>query len=130
MTELLNSTLHFSCNPKSGCFSLRPLDETLPALVNARLQIEIRLKGRPARLLDGAWQVTRSESNPRNPSLLGLLNQLDLQLARNGNGLAVHLTFALSDLFPMLLWKVSLENHGSEPVVLDRIVMLQCPGDK
>lgn len=130
MTELQNSTLHFTCNPKSGCFSLHPLDETLPALVNARLQIDIRLKGRQARLLDGAWQVIRSESKPRTPSLLGLLNQLDLQLAQDGNGLAVHLTFALSDLFPMLLWKVSLENHGSEPVVLDRIVMLQCPGNK
>lgn len=130
MIELHNSTLNFSCDPKTGCFSLHPLDDSLPALIHARLLVEYQSNGRTVQILNEPWQIARIEPKPRQPSLLGLLNQVDIELSQDANGLAVHLSFALSDLFPMLLWKVSLENHASKPIWLEKIVMLQCPGDK
>ncbi len=128
--ELHNSTLNFIGDPEKGSFALQPADEALPALWGARMRVLYRLKGRLVDLLADGWPVTNTTSLPRNPSLLGLLNQVDIQLAPDDNGLAGHITFALSDLLPMLLWKVSLENRGAEPLTLERIEMLRCAGDR
>ncbi|TLN07760.1 hypothetical protein FDZ74_12535, partial [bacterium] len=125
MIELHNSTLNFIGDPDKGSFALQPADEALPALWGARMRVLYRVKGRPVDLLADGWPVTNATSLPRSPSLLGLLNQVELQLAPDDNGLTGHITFALSDLLPMLLWKVSLENRGTEPLTLDRIEMLR-----
>lgn len=130
MIELRNRTLNFTCDPATGAFTLLPVDEALPALLNAHLAIRYRTQGLPKELLNGPWPVSDVVELPRNPSLLGLLSQVDVQLAANANGIAGQLTFALSDLFPMLLWKIRIENNGPEPFLLDRIEMLRCNGSQ
>ncbi|GAP14146.1 alpha-galactosidase [Longilinea arvoryzae] len=130
MIELHNRTLNFTCHPESGTFTLQPADEALPALLEAHLALNYRSNGRSAEFLNGLWTVSEVTQLPRNPSLLGLLNQVDIQLAPDASGILCRVTFALSDLFPMLLWKISLENQGPEPITLDRIEMLRCGGTR
>jgi alpha-galactosidase len=128
--ELHNNILQFTCDPDAGSFSLQPLDENLPALSGARLSVRYRFKNRPVELLSGRWAVINVATHPRSPSLLGLVNQVNLQLAPDDNGLVCQINFALSDLFPMLLWKIKLINEGTLPINLDRIEMLHCAGSK
>lgn len=130
MIELHNSFFKFTCDPKAGFFSLQPEDEALPALLGARLAVKYRVNSRPAQLYNESWNLVNETARSRNPSVLGLMNQVDLEFAPDANGLASRITFALSDLFPMLIWKVSLENRGTESITLDKIKLLHCQGSK
>ncbi len=128
MIELHTSDLHFAAYPESGSFTLKPVNDALPALIAVQLSVNYWLNGRPYKKLTNQWQVLNENQRPRSPSLLGLLSQVDLQLAADDNGIAYQITFALSDLFPMLLWKIRLENYGTQPIVLDKFEMLRCSG--
>ncbi len=130
MIELHNRTLDFTCQPDSGTFTLQPVDDSLPALLAAHLSIRYRIAGRPIQLLNGHWPISEAIELPHNPSVLGLLSQVDLPMLADANGITCRITFALSDLFPMLLWKIHLVNQGAAPITLDRIEMLRCGGDE
>lgn len=130
MIELHNRTFNLICDPDSGSFSLQPGDEALPVLSGAHLSLHYRCKGRPVEILTENWPVLQESTLPRSPSLLGLLSQVDLQLAPDEHGIACRITFALSDLFPMLLWKIALENQGAGPIALEKISLLRCDGNK
>lgn len=114
----------WSCDPRQGGFSLRPAQAALPAIDNARMRVKFRQGGVRLTLLDGSWDVRGVELAQRD-SRHGVLDQCELRLKPHSSGLTCRLIFALSRAYPMLLWKVILQNNGSAPLTLERIEMLR-----
>ncbi len=58
------------------------------------------------------------------PSLHGPLQQLTIHIGSDKDALQFILRFALSKEYPLLLWKLQIENRGGRPVQIDQIEML------
>jgi len=67
------------------------------------------------------YQITTAE---QVSSSHGDLQQLQIEIEPDQNGLAVTLTYAFPDRHPLMLWKVEINNQGVKPLRIEQIEML------
>jgi alpha-galactosidase len=123
--ELHSRFLQFQAHLERGEFDVfSTRDGQLPALqgVQGGLQAYIgnHLHQRPWR-----WERAHIIPERRIEIDAGAIHQLQIVESPDERGIACTATFALVENAPLLLWKISLENGGSQGVEVKRVEMLQ-----
>jgi len=100
-----------------------PSDSRMPKLTSLPLGLRYRTgKGRPA-----YWSAFPLEMDTPQPvqSPHGAVQQVNLHAGPNSDGLHLSVAFALTEIYPLLLWQVTVENRGHQPIFLEQIDLLQ-----
>ncbi len=123
MLTLKNSFLQFSIQPERAIWSLFHHQLRGPSLEEVEMGVyyeQGRRQYQPFRK-DFPFQPgpIRIIDSPHGP-----LQKVTLTSGSDPNGLRYQLDFALAELYPFLLWKITIENKGWKPVYVDRIELL------
>lgn len=86
----------------------------------AKLGWNIRSSKRE-RLSATHWRWREVERPENIPSPQGLLQQIKLRSYPDQHGLSTSITFALSQHYPLFLWKLQVENLGVNPVYIKHL---------
>ncbi len=70
------------------------------------------------------WRNAQVSPIEQVSSLHGDMQQLQVEIGPDQNGLVYTLTFALPEQHPLMLWKVEINNQGEKPVRIEEIEML------
>lgn len=131
MLTLANQYLHFTFDPDTGYFDLRPYGQTAPRLELARLGAIYAVPHGDDRQvvywngelhgvhLEQAAQVTTPHGPAQTLTVTARTSLLDSE------PVSVHLTFVLPDAHPFLLWRVEVANAGAAPLWLDVIDLVR-----
>jgi len=123
--SLDNLYLHFSLDPNTGHWSLRPQKNETSCLEAARPGLKYRLPSKPS-LLPNIWegdpfdiQIAPVESHP---SPHGRLSVLRLTCREVAPALvSLKLEFALPEDSPFLLWRLTARNESDQPLTLEAL---------
>lgn len=129
MGELRNAQLHFSLDPNTARWSLRPAHHELPALLNVRSGLTLRDAQNKQLKWTGAVRGLYLAEPARLPSLHGPLTVLTVVVVPETQAplaglfsapvrFRLILEFALPEAHPFLLWRLTVENVGPEPFFL------------
>jgi alpha-galactosidase len=123
--SLDNPYLHFSLDPNTGHWSLRPQHSETPCLESVRPGFKYRLPSQP-KLLPKIWEGDLFDieiSQPEScPSPHGPLNLLRLTCREASPALAaLTLEFALPEDSPFLLWRLIARNDSDQPLTLQAL---------
>ncbi|MBP8998345.1 MAG: hypothetical protein KBG10_08680, partial [Anaerolineaceae bacterium] len=124
MHTLQNASLALTLREELGIFSLHPLDNRFPFIEDARLGINYQRMGKPFQALHESWDLQSIQEESTTTLEHGEMNMLRLRTSADPNGLSFTLTFAIPLEHPLILWKIQAENLGSQPVEMDRILLL------
>ena len=120
MTNILeNANIQFTLDAQRSCWSLQSLEGVF-ALADVRMRVEYRCQRARHRTLRH-WDVQGISEAAEVPSPHGPMHQTSLSLAPDENGLRCGMDFALPDGYPLLLWRLNVQNDGPRPVRLDRL---------
>ena len=124
MPTLENDWLQLKLDPSSATWGLidRSGDQVVLQRVCMRAAYRYGSK-RYAALQE--WLSPQIAESEITSSPHGRLHLLEVTCTPDAAGLAIKLIFALSDSHPFLLWKLVLENHGEQPMQVDRIEVLR-----
>ena len=126
MSNLSNSAIKTSINPENGRFSIEILTQGSSVLLeNACLGVRYRYRGRSYRHLYDHWSVYLEDQFESKDDHLGKLHQHSLLIDPDEHGISYQLTFALSEKYPFLIWKLLIRNRGKQSVWIDQIDMLR-----
>ena len=84
----------------------------------------LRVGKRRFRVLE-RWRASQVVPFTREASPQGTLQGLRLAVKPDENGLACEVEFALSQEYPLFLWRLTLANQGAHPVYLQKLEMLR-----
>jgi hypothetical protein len=121
---LENSFLQFSLAPAHSAWSLSGFERESPVLEELRMSAGYRVGRRRFSALE-RWEGPELSGPETVASPHGPLRQLNLHCVPDPNGLHFTLNFALPDQQPIFLWKLTVNNRGNQPVLLDRIELLR-----
>ncbi len=124
MPVLENSWLQLSLDPSQAVWSLQDKQEENLCVKNIQVRATCR-RGSNKFQIAGDWRSARFEGQELDSSPHGPLRVLEISLNPDANGVHCRLTFALPERYPLLLWKMRLENHGDQPLNLERLEMLR-----
>ena len=125
-----NAAYRLIIDPDRAQWSLAGYDEKAPSLEGVSMQILYRRGKSKYRALD-RWLSSQFSRPENTTSVQGSQQQITLFTDGDANGLHHTVTFALPDSLPIFLWKIKVENQGSDPIFLDSIELLQVgPGPR
>ncbi len=124
MTYILQSPyLQLTISPDTASWSLYSSQQNSPFLDGVSQRVRYRRKFKKFNTLT-KWRNVQVTSDEIVSSPHGDLNQLKVEIGSDHNGLAYTLTYALSEQYPLMLWKVKVSNQGDKPVRIEQIDML------
>jgi alpha-galactosidase len=123
MPTLENSWLQLSIEPSGASWILQDKLEENLCIKNVHMHATYR-RGSSKFRVASDWQSARIDRREMDSSPHGPLHLLEISLNPDGNGVQCTLTFALPEDFPLLLWKLRLENRGDQPLNIERLEML------
>lgn len=117
-----NSFLQFEIYPKRASWNLSSPNHDDLFIQGARLGVSYRVGRARFRtdLLD-AHEISGLRSID---SAQGKCQQINLFCNPDANGVSYTIEFALPYQYPLLMWKMSVENKSQQPVYIDRMEML------
>lgn len=129
MHTLVNPYLSFAFDPNTARWSLRPTNAELPALLNVRSGLTLRDAQNKQLKWTGAVHGLHITEPMRLPSLHGPLTTLTVVIVPEAQAplaglfsapveFRLVLEFALPEMRPFLLWRLTVENVGPEPFFL------------
>jgi alpha-galactosidase len=125
MAISINSTnIQFTLFPETGTWSLHGTQQKDPFIEHAWMQLNYRCKKDRFDALHN-WHGAEIQNQNSIDSPFGKLNQITVTLGPDRNQLHYMIEFALSEDFPLFLWRLTLENHGEQSLEIDRILMFQ-----
>ncbi len=124
MEQMHNGIFRVELSPEEGWFSFITQDEELPNLLRSRLRLEYRVGGKKVSTPTGAWQVNSTRRSTERLTTQGDTEIIHFELAQDGNGIALALDFGIVREYPLILWKASVKNQGSQPVRIERMMQL------
>lgn len=118
-----NSALQVNISPQLGRWNVHSHLRNGPSIDGIQLRVNYRDSFTHYHALNSwpAASVSRPESVP---SPHGPLQQLTIHIGSDKDALRFILRFALSKEYPLLLWKLQIENRGGRTVQIDQIEML------
>ena len=118
-----NSALQVNISPQLGRWNVQSHLRNGPSIDGIQLRVNYRDSFTHYNALNSwpAASVSRPESVP---SPHGPLQQLTIHIGSDKDALRFILRFALSKEYPLLLWKLQIENRGGRTVQIDQIEML------
>ncbi len=123
MAHIIESPfLQLVIDPEDASWSLSSREERFPTVDAARMEVWYRM-GRGLFLALSRWNELQWLPPQTVVSPHGLLKQTALTFL-DENGVRYILTFALSEQYPLMLWKVTVRNDTQKTVLLQRLVML------
>lgn len=127
--EIQNNFFHLTVSPEEGVFSLHSKRVGLLSFENGHVKVRIIKSNKSIQILNGAWQPYQLMKTTAD-SIHGRLTQLEFSVFIEEYSQIVRLTFALSDEFPVFLWKAIIENQSSSPVIVDKIELINLGNSK
>ncbi len=124
MPTMENDWLQFHIDPPNATWDLIDRHDDRIALQKAGMRVTYRRGSKRFSALQ-EWLSPRITESEATPSPHGRLHLLEASCNPDAQGLAIKLSFALSDSHPFLFWKLQLENHGEQPVQIERIELLR-----
>lgn len=121
--QLQNNLFQLTIEPDQGSFNLTTNRSGFPALERAYIKLVVRINNRPVTLLQSSWDSFEALKTTAD-SVQGKLKQLEFSIFLEQENFIVRLVFALSEDFPIFLWKVAFENQSSAAVELESIELL------
>lgn len=115
--------LQLIIDPETSCWSVYSKTVDGALIENAGMGIAYRssrqwmVAFKPLRFGDTS---IREVDDPNH----GLSNTVIVETEPDSNGVVCTISFALPEDYPVLLWKLDIENRGKKPIYLDRIEML------
>ncbi len=125
-TTLESPFFQLTLDPAASCWSVSPADGRLPPI--SAIRMILRYRAGMSQRTTGAWLSPEISGPQVVSSPHGPLRQITLRTAADPSGLRLAIVFALPENYPLVLWKVTVENSSSKPVLLDTIEMLQVEG--
>lgn len=127
MLALENDLLQFHIEPERAAWSLSSNQPGSLSLQNVEMQAFYRI-GRTRSHALHEWLSPRISTQEGIPSPQGPLRVLQVSLGPDQYGLCFTLTFALPELHPLFLWRLSVENTGAQAVFIDRLELFRLGG--
>ncbi len=127
--EIQNNFFQLTVSPDEGMFSLQSKRVGLASFTHGHIKVSILLGKKTIQLLSGAWEPYQLIKTAAD-SIHGKLRQLEFSVFIENHNQVIRLTFALSDEYPILLWKGTLENQSSLPVIIDKIELINLGDSK
>ncbi|MDO8969084.1 MAG: hypothetical protein Q7U74_00255, partial [Saprospiraceae bacterium] len=130
-SSLQESTVHtlqnkiFTLNVDSdeSVFSILTQDQSLPDLVNARVNLSFTEK-RPVKVTLKKWQIEKAKPEWMELPEHGKVESLSYKASVKEHNLDCKLTFGIVQEYPLVIWKVEVTNTGTDPVYLQSIDLL------
>lgn len=124
---LLNDAYRFSFENENGCFCLDSLKFEGWSIKKATLGLQFEDNGMPNTISSEQWQPLAERINSQN-TRQGRVLQLQIDFKIPSHHLVLQLTFQLCESYPILLWKMSVQNEGFRPVKIRRLELLKVGG--
>jgi alpha-galactosidase len=115
-----NSAIHLEINPHIARWSAVSRQVNGPALENLQVNLGYRTGRRRKNSLD-LWPDYSLEDEQYQLPAHGPGKLVHLKLNSNPDQVHTTITFALPDQYPLLLWKISVENQGHQPVNIESL---------
>jgi alpha-galactosidase len=123
MAHIIESPyLQLVIDPEDASWSLSSREERFSTVDAARMEVWYRM-GRGLFLALSRWNEPQWIPPQPVASRHGNLKQTALTFL-DDNGVRYILTFALSEQYPLMLWKITVRNDTHKTVLLQRLVML------
>lgn len=124
MIEIESPYMKFCCRRQDGQFDLIFNDPQQPHVTSASMAVQYFWRGvRYTHLAEG-WNIRDQRQGTTDIPFHGQAERLDVELAPDARGLSCRLIFALCKNRPLFLWKAILRNDGNEPLLMNRITLL------
>jgi alpha-galactosidase len=124
MYTMRNASLELVIDPANGVFSIYPLDKRFPRLDKAELGCEYLADRKRKKGLVGAWENAVGIESELHTVEHGWIDLVTFQCTANVDGIACTLNFGIMREYPLVLWKVKLQNRGSRSARVRRIDLL------
>jgi alpha-galactosidase len=121
--SLENAFFQLSIKPSTSTWNLFGYQASDISLEGVYTTIHYRL-GRSRFRTQRYWSSLESAITEADSSPHGRLKACHVKIGPERNGLQYMLSLALPEAHPALLWKLAIENRGSQPILIDRIDFL------
>jgi alpha-galactosidase len=121
--EIQNNFFHLKVSPDEGVFSLLSKRVGLASFEKGHIKVSLIKDKKSIHLLTGAWEPYQLMKTIAD-SIHGKLRQLEFSVFIENYNQIIRLTFALSEEYPVFLWKATIENQSSSPVIIDKIELI------
>jgi alpha-galactosidase len=118
-----NSTLQLNVSPQLGRWNIHSHLRNGPSIDGIQVRMSYRDGISHYQSLQ-SWRGASVSAPELVPSPHGPLQQLTIHIGADKDPLRYILRFALSKEYPLLLWKLQIENRGRRVVQIDQIEML------
>jgi len=131
-TILETPFLQFVLNPDAGSWSLYGTHLETPSLEDVWMRLNYRMgftsyfrtRKLKFQFLE-KWYNPRISPVERIPSVHGDLKRLSVEMGPDVNGIHYRIEYALSEQYPLFLWRLSLSNQGRRQILVDQIELLR-----
>ncbi|HEX9616739.1 MAG TPA: alpha-galactosidase, partial [Anaerolineales bacterium] len=120
---LENRSLQLTINPNISRWSVSSRDWNRTSLQDIQVGMHYR-RGRSSHHILDQWRRATVSALETADSPHGPLRRLHISTGVKDEDLACELVFALPEDEPLLFWQLSVENRGSQPVLVDRLDLL------
>jgi alpha-galactosidase len=121
--SMQNQNYHLKFNLKAGTWDLHGFHSERPALENIEMNFRYIVGGRRFSSIHEKLPFTVKSSGEIH-SIHGSQHETVIGCGPDRNGVLYTLTFQLPEKHPFLFWQVNLQNHGKNPVFIDRLEMM------
>lgn len=128
MLSMQNASLAIQVDPVESWFSILPHDDRFPRLERIRLNCDYILNGTKVRALSGGWDLVNTDQGTIVTVEHGNMEVLNLRMHPDRNGIAINVSFGLTQEYPLVLWKIGVANAGTKPVNMDKLDLITAGG--
>lgn len=117
-----NAFLHFELNPNSARWRICNRVRDYPDINNIQMNMQYHIGRKKYHSLN-RWDSPSISEPERLSSIHGSLKQIQISIGPDHGQIHYIVTFALLDEHPLLLWRLSAENQGQQPIHIDKFDM-------
>jgi alpha-galactosidase len=130
MIEIENTFFHFECDPKRCSFSIFSKTDKNLYIQNALIGVTYRRKRKIIHLPEEKNQEFAVHQGEIKDSKHGKMQTVELKRGFQDQNVKVNITFALPEKYPMVLWKIELQNLCYDPILLKKFDLAKIEPDK
>jgi alpha-galactosidase len=124
MHQLKNDIFNVIVDPKLGSFDILTNDKKLPSLKGIRFGVTYNWHGSRFTTLVEGWDVCDQKQEKITLLNHGEVEILTLGIPADVRGIAAQLQIGVIQEYPLVIWKITLQNQGADPVEVERIEVL------
>jgi len=90
---------------------------------HAKMNLSFRFLGSQKQEIDH-WITPQLSEAHIVPSKQGYLQVLKMESGQDAHGISISIEFALSDQYPIFLWRLTIHNHATQPIYPQKLTLL------